>query len=285
MKQIKLFLLLALATALSCTLQAQDIANPNGYVQVYDVASTSNLKTNKYEQYSYENDSVIIHYIFWASRGKMQVKIENKLSVPIYFNWSQSIYTVENTDIPLSPYEDKLNDKEYKIYEKYKAVEPTLTDMDYEWKKQTYTGQKQVQKDQTIEILPRSTYTKSNYNIIPKEGFVLDTSAAVEIERHNTQKNKKAFVYSQTYEKSTSPAVFAVDLAYSADKNFQSPCSHVKQEFYVSAVREMDAKHFRGKKVGQTPEGYLIYKFPERKSSRFYVEIDRRNSVEFNKRR
>jgi hypothetical protein len=274
---------ISLSTIVILTTQAQDVANPNGIVQVYDVASVSKLDQNKYDQFTFENDTVIINYMFWASRGKMQVKIENKLSVPIYINWSQSTYTIEGVEIPMSPYVEKLNDKEFKIYEKYKAMDPTLTDMDYEWKKQTHTGQQKKEKDQIIEILSKSTYTKGNYYLAPAGGLILDTNAACIVDKHSTIKNQKAFIYVKEYNQSDSPIKFSCKLIVSTDKSFTSKYSTYVQQFYVSKISEMDAKHFRGKKVSQTPEGYIIYKFPERKSSRFYVEIDRRNSVDFNK--
>jgi len=284
MKLLWRFLMtISLSTIVILTTQAQDVANPNGIVQVYDVASVSKLDQNKYDQFTFENDTVIINYMFWASRGKMQVKIENKLSVPIYINWSQSTYTIEGVEIPMSPYVEKLNDKEFKIYEKYKAIDPTLTDMDYEWKKQTHTGQQKKEKDQIIEILSKSTYTKGNYYLAPAGGLILDTNAACIVDKHSTIKNQKAFIYVKEYNQSDSPIKFSCKLIVSTDKSFTSKYSTYVQQFYVSKISEMDAKHFRGKKVSQTPEGYIIYKFPERKSSRFYVEIDRRNSVDFNK--
>lgn len=276
---------ISLSTIVMVTTQAQDVANPNGYVQVYDIASVSKLDQNKYDQYTFENDTVIVNYMFWASRGKMQVKIENKLLVPIYINWSQSTYTIEGVEIPMSPYIDKFTDKEYKMYEKYKVADPTLTDMDYEWKKQTHTGQPVKEKDQIIEILSKSTYTKGNYYLAPIAGLVIDTNATCIVDKHSTIKNQKAFVYVKEYTQNDSPIKFASKLVVSTDKSFTSKVSSITQNFYVSKISEMDAKHFRGKKVSQTPEGYLIYKFPERKSSRFYVEIDRRNSVDFNKGR
>ena len=287
MKQIsRILLAVGLSLVLGIAAQAQDdVANPNGFVQVYDVASVSNLGLNKYNQYTFENDTVIINYIFWTSQGKMQVKIENKLLVPIYVNWSQSMYNVEGIDVPMSPYVDKLGDKEYKLYEKYKASDPTLTDMDYEWKKQTYTGTQQKAKDQIIEILSKSTYTKGNYYLISKEGVVLDTATPCIVDKHSAIKNQKAYVYKADYTIDKSPVAFACNLIISTDKTFTSKSMSVKQKFYIASIREMDAKHFRGKKVGQNPEGFLIYKMPERKSSSFYLEIDRRNSVSFNKGR
>ncbi|MCQ2958764.1 MAG: hypothetical protein MJ198_01060 [Bacteroidales bacterium] len=265
---------------------AQDVNNARGYVQVYDVASESNLPLNEYKQYHAENDIADVSYLFWSSLGKMQVKVENKTEAPVYVNWSMSTYTVNGVELPLTPDVAKLSDSDYKVYQKYKASEPTLTDMDYEWQK--ITMGKEEKKDEVSEILAKSTFTKGSYYLMPTErntdsGLILDTASASYQEKHNVVKKQNATIYKAEYTKETSPVVFTCKIVVSTDKNFQTS-SEIIQKFYVSQVREMDAKHFRGKKIGQTPEGYGVYKFPERKSTGFYVEINPRNSVEFNKR-
>ena len=277
---------LGLSAIVAVNTQAQDVNNARGYVQIYDVASVSNLPLNEYKQYHAENALADVSYLFWSSQGKMQVKVESKSDKPIYVNWSKSYYTVEGTEIPMTPDETKLEGKKYDIYQKYKAVEPTLTDMDYEWQKITMGTQ--GKKDEVSEILPKSTYTKGNYYLIASEkntdcGLVLDTNATSFEEKHNSIKNEKATIYKVDYTKENSPVVFTCKILVSSDKEFTNP-TEIVETFYVSSVKEMDAKHFRGKKVGQTPEGYGVYKFPERKGTSFYVEINPRNSVEFNKR-
>lgn len=277
---------LGLSAIVAVSTQAQDVNNARGYVQVYDVASVSNLPLNEYKQYHAENALADVSYLFWSSQGKMQVKVENKSDKPIYINWTKSSYTIEGTELPMTPDEAKLDDIKYNKYQKYKAVEPTLTDMDYEWQKITMGTQ--GKKDEISEILPKSTYTKGNYYLIASEkksdcGLELDTNATSFEEKHNSIKNEKATVYKVDYTKEKSPVVFTCKILVSNDKNFTN-ATEIVETFYVSSVREMDAKHFRGKRVGQTPEGYGIYKFPERKSTGFYVEINPRKSVEFNKR-
>ncbi len=282
MKKISYFFLSIVIVMISAgVISAQDVNNPRGVVQVYDIAS--DLPINKYNQYYYENDTVIVSFLFWTTmgRGKVMLKIENKLSEPIYINWSKSQYFVEGMALPLTPYVDKLTDQELAMYDKYKASEPTLTDMDYEWKRQL-TPQSEKEKDQIISIQSKSTYTKSNYYIMPADGFVLDTATPYKVEKHRSEKNKKAYVYHVAYTKENTPVKFAVSLVYSAgDKGVDNT---MKQNFYVSATYEMDALHFRGKRVGRTPEGFSVYQFPEQRSTRCYIEIDRRNSVSFNTR-
>lgn len=282
MKKISYFFLSIVIVMISAgVISAQDVNNPRGIVQVYDIAS--DLPINKYNQYYYENDTVIVSFLFWTTmgRGKVMLKIENKLSEPIYINWSKSQYFVEGMALPLTPYVEKLTDQELAMYNKYKASEPTLTDMDYEWKRQL-TPQGEKEKDQIISIQSKSTYTKSNYYIMPADGFVLDTATPYKVEKHRSEKNKKAYVYHVAYTKENTPVTFAVSLVYSAGDNGVE--NTMKQNFYVSATYEMDALHFRGKRVGRTPEGFSVYQFPEQRSTRCYIEIDRRNSVSFNTR-
>ncbi len=285
-KIVRIFSLVGLTAFIAASAQAQDVSNARGFVQVYDVASENNLSLNEYKQYHSENDLADISYLFWSSLGKMQVKIENKTNEPIYVNWSKSTYTVQGVELAMTPDESKLSDNDYNVYNKYKASEPTLTDMDYEWQK--ITMGREEKKDEISEILAKSTYTKGNYYLMPTEknvdpGLVLDTNATSIEEKHNVAKNQKATIYKVDYTKENSPVVFVCKIVVSNDKEFKTS-SEIIEKFYVSSVREMDAKHFRGKKIGQTPEGYGIYKFPERKSTSFYVEINPRNSVDFNKR-
>ena len=42
--------------------------------------------------YSFENDSVRLAYDFWADRGVMSFKFENKTGVPLYIDWSKSSF-------------------------------------------------------------------------------------------------------------------------------------------------------------------------------------------------
>ena len=286
MKNISLILLSFVVVLMSVgKLTAQDVNNPRGIVQVYDVESESDLPENKYDQYYYEDDTIIVSFLFWSSKGKLMLRIENKLTVPIYINWTQSMFLVEGEKIPLTPYLDKLTDEQLKVYEQYKAVEPTLTDMEYEWKRQM-NQEESEDKDQIISIEPNSTYTKGNYYLIGSQGIVMDTSASYKVykDRGKRRGNKKAFVFTEEYSKENSPVSFGISLVYSTDAETNENVSKIEESFYVTAVHEMEAQHFRGKKVGRTPEGFSVYKFPERSSKRFFVEIDRRNSVSFNKR-
>ncbi|MBR5433799.1 MAG: hypothetical protein IK117_05135 [Bacteroidales bacterium] len=285
-KIVKVLSLIGLSVFVAASAQSQDVNNARGYVQVFDIASASNLSLNEYKQFHFENDIADVSYLFWSSYGKMQVKVENKAQTPLYVNWSQSTFTVEGVEIPMTPDESKLTDVQYKIYQKYKASEPTLTDMDYEWQK--ITMGREERKDEISEILTKSTFTKGNYYLMPREksadaGVLLDTAVASYVEKHNSVKKQNATIYKKDFTMDNSPLVFTCKLVVSTDKDFKNS-TEIVEKFYVASVREMDAKHFRGKRIGQTPEGYGVYKFPERKSTAFYVEINPRNSVEFNKR-
>lgn len=285
-KIVKLLSVFGLASALAFSVQAQDVNNARGYVQVYDITSVSGLSLNEYKQYHAENDLADVSYLFWSSQGKMTVKVENKIDAPIYVNWSKSTFSVEGVEIPMTPIENNLSDAQFKIYEKYKASEPTLTDMDYEWQKVMMGVEEK--KDEVTEVLTKSTYTKGNYYLTPNDkkldkGVVLDVNSESYEEKHSSVKNQKATIYQAKYTEANSPVKFTCKLVVASKKDF-SDAKEIVQSFYVSSVREMEAKHFRGKRVGQTPDGYGIYKFPERKATSFYIEINPRNSVEFNKR-
>ena len=203
MKKIVRFLSVVGLSALVATFaQAQDVNNASGYVQVYDVASVSNLPLNEYKQYHKEGDIADVSYLFWSSLGKMKVKIENTTYAPIYVNWSKSTYTVEGIELPMTPIENELPDVQYKHYVRYKASDPTITDMDYEWQK--IAMGREEKKDEISEILPKGTYTKGNYYLVANDkrvdkGIVLDTASANYSEKHNVKKNEKATIYKQEF--------------------------------------------------------------------------------------
>lgn len=284
MKKISYYLLSVAFVFVFGMTSAQDVNNPRGIVQVYDISS--DLTKNRYNQYYYENDTLIVSFLFWSSQGKMMLRIENKLSEPIYINWTKSMYHVAGISLPLTPYVELLSQKELAVYDAYKASEPTLTDMDYEWRRQM-SQQEEKNRDQIVAIQPGSTYTKGNYYLIPREGFVMDTASPFRVEKNRGIKGRKereTNVFYATFTKDNSPIKFGISLVYfTAEKEGVTHTQSVmKQNFYVSGIHEMEALHFRGKQTGRTPEGFANFHFPERRSDRFYVEIDRRNSVSFN---
>ncbi|MCQ2606614.1 MAG: hypothetical protein MJ204_08780 [Bacteroidales bacterium] len=286
MKKLAKFLSVFALSTMALAAQAQNVNNAQGYVQVYDVASKSNLPLNEYKQYHSENAIADISYMFWSFQGKLTVKVENLTEDTLYVNWSKSTFTIEGVEIPMTPEESKLTPEQYKIFEKYKAEAPVLTDMDYEWQK--ITMGREEKKDEVSKIISKSTYTKGNYYIMPRTkntdaGIVLDTTVASYEEKHNSLKKEMATIYKADFTPENTPVTFTCKIVVSNDKDFKN-ATEVVETFYIASVREMDAKHFRGKRIGQDPDGYANYKFPERKSTSFYVEINPRNSVYFNKR-
>ena len=76
MKKILRFLSVVGLSALVATFaQAQDVNNASGYVQVYDVASVSNLPLNEYKQYHKEGDIADVSYYNRCSYLRKLVKI------------------------------------------------------------------------------------------------------------------------------------------------------------------------------------------------------------------
>lgn len=261
---------------------AQNVTNINNMVQVYDVASVNELEKNKYEQYIYETESFRIQYMFWSHQGKMQVKVLNKTKSPIYIDWGKSTYFFEKTSLPMAPDFSKLSEKDLELYKKYKAKDPLLTDMDYEWNKRILTAGSTEKQINIIEILPGSEFTKGNYVIVSPDGIILDTTKALEVkDKFEIEKKKNVVVYKQSFTSADSPIKFGCSLYLYSNIEGTEGESVITEYFYINNVTEIDAKTFRGKRIGRDAEGYANYKFPMRKSNRFFVEIDRRNSIIF----
>ena len=275
MKMRKGFVLAILTFFASLSLVAQDIRNTNGYVQLFEVSSTI-PKTN--EKYYFENDTIKVTYYFWGSRGIMQISIFNKLDAPIYIDWRKS-FMQNNFDKLIYAYEAEITPENVKTYKSYLHEGRSLSSMDYE--AQYQMGQKEKKVVETItEVKPKGFYMSLRFHLVSGNFYKFPESASHVTETRSDNARETTEVYEVAFDSTNSPMKIKSVLTYSVSKDFtkQSTLTH---SFWVSKIREMDTKHFMGEKVGKTPEGFPIYKYPSRKSSYFYLEIEKKNSIIF----
>lgn len=276
MRLFKINLIVLLAAISIEFASAQDVKNANGYVQIFDISSS--LEKSDRQQYYFENDILRVTYLFWGERGNMKVSIQNKTDKPIYIDWSKSFYQNNMNKLGYSP-ENNMTPENEKIYESYLAASPTLSTMDYELNYHSATNTLFDTKAESVtKIDATSTYTRSKYHLIPGEIYKLETSAKHQTERRYDDSTKTTEVYFVEFTAENTPLKFTSFIVYSTDEAFSQE-QNLKHDFYVSKIKESDAKHFRGEKVGKTMEGYPIYKFPFRESTGFYFEIDKKSSV------
>lgn len=276
MRIFRISLIILLSSFFAGITLAQDVKNANGYVQVFEVSS--GLEINNRQQFFFENDIMKITYLFWGDRGKMKVSIQNKTNKPIYVDWTKSFYKNNHHKLSYAP-EQNMTAENEEMYNTYLAATPTLGSMDYEMNYHSATSTMYDTKvEGTTKIEATSTYTRSKYHLIPGEFYRFDTGADHRTEQRTEKEGEMTEVYEATFDTASTPLTFLSFIVFATDENFTDE-QDLLHEFYVSKIQEMEAKHFRGEKVGKTMEGYAIYKFPFRKSTSFYVEIDKKNSV------
>ncbi|MBK8808561.1 MAG: hypothetical protein IPO21_18770 [Bacteroidales bacterium] len=276
MRIFKTGIIVLLTVFASSIALAQDVKNASGYVQIFDVRSK--LDTNNRQQYYYENDLLKITYLFWGEKGKMKVSIENKSDKPLYIDWAKSFYQINDDKLSYSP-EENITEENKKVYMRYLANNPTLTSMDYEMNSYSATGTLYDTKVEGVTKIDKtSTYTRSKYHIVPGDVYKFDVATVPRSEARNDEAGGMADVYEVSFDAANSPITFQSVIMYSVNESFTDE-QQLAHEFYVSKITETDAKHFRAPKIGKTMEGYPIYKFPFRKSTKFYVEMDKKYSI------
>ena len=72
------------------------------YVQLFKTSTTNTKLIN--DKFVYENDTLKIEYFFWEQKGVMSFEITNKFGLPIYIDWKNSSFIVN--DQKLNYWED-----------------------------------------------------------------------------------------------------------------------------------------------------------------------------------
>jgi len=267
------FVLMAILAVNNLT--AQEIKSPNGYVQLFQVGSSLNKVS---EKYIFENDTIKVTYYFWGNRGIMQISVFNKINAPIYIDWKKSFMQNNLDSVLVYAYESEIKPATMKKYKKYVHEGRNLSSMDYEGNAQMMGGEDKKDIETITEVKPKGFYMSLRFNLAPGDFFKFEANASHVSEARNDDGRVTTEVYEADFNQSNSPLKFTSKLVYATTKDFAIE-GKVINDFWVSKIREMDAKHFMGEKSGKTPEGFPIYKFPFRKSTSFYVEIDKKNSI------
>lgn len=277
---MKLTTTLATACVLfgSALASAQDVRKADNYVQVMELKSDLKEANDKFV---FENDTLKVVYYFWGDRGILQIGITNKLDVPIFINWSKSFYKNNFDKLSYNP-ADETNPQQQKVYQDYKySGSRALSTSDYD---QAYFAANpkafESQKtDDITEIKAKSYYMRMKYHLVRGDFYRFEQGAKSTSEKRNDEEAGNANVYEALFEQSNSPFTFTSMLTTSTSKGFETE-RYITGNFYVTRISEMDAKHFRGVKTGKDSQGYPAYKFPLKKSTNFYVEIEKEKSLD-----
>jgi hypothetical protein len=236
------------------------------HIQVFDTATTNTRLSNDY--FVYETDTLLIKYYFWAKNGILAFSVFNKLDKPIYIDWKNSSF-VYNDD-KLNYWNDEAFYYTAGIYKSH-SYHGNLILPDFSVSEGVNVSTTLKVKPERITFIPpKSNYYNSTFRILPAI-YDFTPYAMVHykdsLARRSDKPKKKTILYVERFLKNGSPIRFRNFLAISLNENFQH-VFYVDNEFYVSAITEMDIRHFHGKILGFEKD--YIYTNPFKKNNSFF---------------
>ena len=252
------FFLLALLTACS-----------KHFIQVFDTETTNTqLKDGKYV---YENDTIKITYSFWQSKGVMSFSIYNKSNKPIYIDWKNSsfIYNDHKLNYWVEESPPQLSGNFYGYY-----YDGPLKDLHTTMNEgvQNYSSSV-ITYERVTFIPPKSGYDRSQFYLLPIDHCELNIDCPSSEVPRNDNPKKQTTIYSRNFSYLDSPLRFRNYLAYSFSENSQK-FFFIDNGFYLSSVKEMDIRHYRGKQTGGDSENGTVYENPYAKKTSFYINLE-----------
>jgi len=245
-------------------------------IQIFD---TETMNTNVIENnYVFENDTVKINYSFWASKGVMSFSIYNKLNDPLYIDWKNSSFIVN--DKRLNYWVDEEQSSETSYYGAYFYNGALLKSGFSVTKGTTLTSSSTVKPERIALIPPKSFLTRSQFYLLPVEYYKLNKNCNKSIEPRNDNPNKNTTIFFETFSNSNSPLRFRNYIAISF-KEYSQDFRFIDNAFYLASIKEMDLRHFQGKKVGRDEKGKFIYEEPYKKMTSYFIRIKNIDSYDY----
>lgn len=201
------------------------------YVKLVEVEAI-NGKKNEDKNVVYENDTVRVEYNFWGAGGRMNFRVYNKLSVPLYINWFKSSYIEWETK-----YSYNGDHRDLSFIPPASYVENPVSYF--------------LLRDQGAATY--NTTSKSGNRIkIQNVDIRNDKNATLEKVPKSWKKSGTTKVYSKSFDLSNSPLEFrnfiTVSTCESADECTNSKnLIFLNNAFYVKKMTEMKTRQFNGK--------------------------------------
>lgn len=225
----------------------------SGCTQYRELLKTNsvNCKLTDDGRFIFENDTLKITYYFWAENGKMDMRIYNKLNVPIFIDWKVSNFIDNNTN--LQYWYDIQNSTSISTGVNYYGLE-TITGIPATVNKGV-TNSSAERPDRIVSIAPHSSIKKISYSIIPKNSYISSAS-------------------SLDYTFDNSPVKFRNFLALSMDEAFTLKF-YADNQFYVSHTELIKEKKFE---TAKDSGGYMYNISPYKSPTSFYsIKINPKN--------
>lgn len=246
------------------------------YIQIFETNASDSKRVDDF--YVFENDTVQITYNFWFAKGIMSFRIFNKLDKPIYVNWRNSSFIHNGNKMNYWVDEEFTNMAAYYGGYFYKG---SLLPFGLSVNEGVAASTSQKTKPEKITFIPpKSNYHRNQFLLYPISAFDLGKSPSATVEPRLDKPKKETTVYQVDFTPESSPLHFRNYLAISFSENSEE-FVFVDNAFSLQSVKEMDIRHFRGKKTGSDNEGNPIYPKPLKKPTSFYIKIDGDKSVEY----
>lgn len=246
------------------------------FIQIFDTSSNNSKLTDGF--WVYETDSIKLTYVFWANKGVMSFSVYNKLDKPIYIDWKNSsfIYNSNKLNYWIDEQQSSIASYYGSYYYNGPLIKPGFTINEGVQVSSSTT----VKPERITFIPPKSYYYRSQFYLLPIDYFKINDSLTKTVGPRNDNAKKKTIVYEKKYDNSSSPLKFRNYLAFTFTEN-SSDFLFTDNEFYLSSVKEMDYRHFRGIPI-KTADGEKDYSKPFKKKTSFYITIDPTKSIEYN---
>ncbi len=251
--------------------------------QVYQLIETSaiNIKENN-GKWVFENDTIKITYNFWEYHGILSFKVYNKLDNPIYIDWKNSSFILDEKKLDYWMESEQINTVNiYKQYSVGSSLTGPFTGVAGKagYRTGIYSGSSEgvsststtsVKPERVTFIPPKSSYSRSQFYLMPFEYFKLNFNCSLSVEKRNDNPKKSTTVLYQTFDESNSPFKFRnyIAIAFSESSN---DYMFIDNSFYMSSIKEMDRRHFEGKHLGWDEEGLILIDNPYKKGTSFYL--------------
>jgi len=246
------------------------------FIQVFETGALNSKLSDG--NFVFENDTVRITYDFWHSKGIMSFTVFNKLDKPIYVNWKSSSFI--HNDNKLNYWADIEYTELAAYYGGYFYKGPPLQFGVSVNEGVAVSSSKKSKPERVTFIPPKSNYHRHQFILLPIEAFDMGSSPITTIETRLDNPKKQTSVYSAEYSTQQAPLRFRNYLAMTFSESSED-YFFVDNAFYLKTVKELELRHFRGKKTGTDEEGNAIYPKPLKKPTSFYIKIDGDKCVEY----
>jgi hypothetical protein len=232
------------------------------------IETGANNSTENNGQWVFENDTVKITYSFWADKGVLAFSVFNKIDKPIYIDWKNSSLILVGNKLDYWIDAEQTNAISfYKGY--YYSGKPLVPGLAVSAGTST-TSTTSVKPERVTFIPPKSSYSRSQFYLLPIDYFQLNPNCEVSIEKRNDNPKKNTTVSSQTFDENNSPFKFRNYIAVSFSET-SIDYMFIDNGFYMKSIKEMDSRHFKGKNLGCDQDGYLLYQNPYKKGTSFFI--------------